>query len=112
MNNLSKENFFNEMSTKYPSAMERFCNWVDDYKKSVNWSLLFNSDSNWQDAAGKNAPAPRLHDIPYEMQFGILIKFASEVLMFSEKDMITMFEMKELFESCLAGLEEQKIRMN
>lgn len=70
---LKKEDFFNEMNSKFPKAMEEFCKWVDRYKEAVGWSMLFNSESNYQNAEGKNAPAPKYHNIPYAMQLGIWI---------------------------------------
>ncbi len=71
MNNLNKENFWNEMYQKYPLAMKDFCEWVDQYTDQNNWKELFNSDSDWQDANGKNAPAPKFHELPIAMQMGI-----------------------------------------
>lgn len=77
MENLNKENFFDRMTALYPGGMQVFHGYVDAYKKQVNWDDLFNS--NYQNAEGKNAPAPKFHEIPYEMQIGILLKFVSEV---------------------------------
>jgi hypothetical protein len=38
---LTKENFFNGMIEKYPKAMNHFCEWIDNYKKAVDWDGLF-----------------------------------------------------------------------
>ncbi|MEQ8685467.1 MAG: hypothetical protein RIE86_09245 [Imperialibacter sp.] len=78
MENLTKENFFDGMMIKYPDAMKIFCDWIDEYKKRVNWKRLFNSDSNWQDEKGKNAPAPKFHDLPIAMQYGVWLHFLSD----------------------------------
>lgn len=78
MENLNKENFFNDLMKKCPKTVDSFCKWIDEYKKNVNWNKLFNSDSNWQDADGKNALAPKFHEIPIEMQVGILSRFFIE----------------------------------
>lgn len=75
---LTKENFWNRMYELYPDATQIFCDWIDQYKLSVEWKSLFNSDSNWQDRHGKNAPAPKFHDLPYAMQFGIWMQFIKE----------------------------------
>ncbi len=80
LQNLTKENFFNQMQEKYPAAMKLFCAWIDDYKKENDWAVLFNSDSNWQDSNGKNAPAPKYHDLPLAMQYGIWLQFNSEYI--------------------------------
>lgn len=58
MENLTKENFFNEMYIKYPISMQRFCNWIDKYKKEVNWNELF----------GEKV---KFHHLPISMQRGI-----------------------------------------
>jgi hypothetical protein len=73
--NLNKENFWNPLMVKCPYAVGLFCEWIDEYKKKVNWNKLFNSDSDWQDMYGKNAPAPKFHDIPFSMQVGIIELF-------------------------------------
>lgn len=78
MEKLTKENFWNELHTKYPAEMDIFCKWIDEYKKRVSWNMLFNSDSDYQNAQGKNAPAPKYHDLPIAMQIGIFIQFVAE----------------------------------
>lgn len=70
---LTKENFWNEIMNQYPNATKCFCDWIDEYKKAANWSQLFNESCH---AAGK----PKFHDIPYDMQVGIWIKFATDKL--------------------------------
>ncbi len=73
MQNLTKENFFNEMMALCPEAVEYFCRWIDEYKKEVNWDKLF--------------PPPRdprihgvkFHDLPFEMQNGIIARFELEL---------------------------------
>ena len=82
MDSLTKENFWNELYAQYPSEMEVFCKWIDEYKKRVNWNQLFNSDSNWQDSNGKNATSPKFHEIPIAMQLGIFAHFLAD----QEKD--------------------------
>lgn len=78
LENLTKENFFNRMQQQYPEAMEIFCNWIDEYKKAVNWNSLFNSNSDFQDSNGKNAPALKYYDLPLAMQYGIWLQFINE----------------------------------
>ena len=75
LENLTKENFWNDLQAKYPKGMKVFCDWIDEYKKANDWNMLFNSDSEYQNAAGKNAPAPKYHDLPLSMQMGIWIEF-------------------------------------
>lgn len=59
---LTKENFWNELQKKYPKQMEVFCKWIDDYKKRVEWDMIFTSNR-------------KFHDIPIAMQIGILMEF-------------------------------------
>lgn len=81
---LTKENFFNEMMEQYPNAMKLFCEWIDEYKKTINWNKLFNdsySRTNVQRASNGEIchidfSAPKFHEIPYDMQVGIWIGFA------------------------------------
>jgi hypothetical protein len=65
MENLSKENFWNELSEKYPQAVELFNNWIDKYQKEVGWGDLFPN-------------GVKFHDLPFEMQNGILARFDIE----------------------------------
>lgn len=65
MNNLGKENFWNKMSENLPAAVDLFCKWIDEYKKEVGWSALF-------------ATGVKFHDIPYELQMGIMNRFFIE----------------------------------
>lgn len=73
MDNLNKENFFNELMEKYPAATKDFCNWIDKYKDQNFWDRLFGNNyrddhSNWI----------KFHHIPMEMQIGIIFKYFSE----------------------------------
>lgn len=79
MENLNKENFWNKLRERFPDAVDFFCKWIDDYKKEVGWNDLFNSNSDYQNADGKNAQAPKFHDLPFEMQNGILARFELEL---------------------------------
>jgi mRNA-degrading endonuclease HigB of HigAB toxin-antitoxin module len=86
--NLTKENFFNEAMEKYPKATKLFCEWIDEYKKAVGWQKLFNrafNQSNIKRAGNgeiysTDFSTPKFHDLPYEMQQGIWIRFANETL--------------------------------
>lgn len=66
MNNLNKPNFFQPLAEKYPEAIEKFCQWVDRFKERNNWDILF---------GGGVVTGPKFHDLPYEMQYGILLSF-------------------------------------
>lgn len=70
IDSLTKENFWNEMYTKYPGEMQHFCEWIDEYKKRVNWCTLFK--------CGSHEKPPKYHDLPIAMQVGIFIQFVAE----------------------------------
>lgn len=74
---LTKENFFDEMKEKFPNAMKHFCNWVDEYKKAVNWDKLFSSNENTDQL---NSSKYKFHEIPYAMQYGIWIEYCRQSL--------------------------------
>lgn len=63
---LTKENFFNEVKEQYPNAMKHFLDWIDEYKKAVDWESLFGSI--------------KFHSIPYAMQYGIWIEYCRQSL--------------------------------
>jgi hypothetical protein len=73
MQNLSKENFWNDLHAKYPQAVDLFCKWIDKYKVEVGWDELFNQAG----LPDEDKPV-KFHDIPFEMQNGILARFDIE----------------------------------
>lgn len=75
MKNLNKENYFTkEWLKKYPKASKVFCDWIDKYKSEVDWVNLFNGR-----ALGlASIVAPKFHDIPIDMQRGIIARFFEE----------------------------------
>lgn len=78
---LTKENFWNEMLQKYPNSTKLFCAWIDKYKEVVGWHNLFGAH---QTRIKGNIVclgyAPKFHDVPYDMQVGIWIRFAEDTL--------------------------------
>lgn len=64
MKNLNKELFI-ELHKDFPKEIDLFTKWIDKYKKRVNWNSLL----------GINL---KFHDLPYEMQLGILLIFSAE----------------------------------
>ena len=71
---LTKENFWNELYAKYPKGTQVFCDWIDKYKKSVNWTDLFRDHLN----GDAKFSSPKYHDLPYAMQMGIWFQFEQE----------------------------------
>lgn len=81
---LTKENFWNGMNEKYPLAMRVFCDWIDKYKKAVEWDNLFNDSLficylAWEPFPQvKLSKSPKFHEIPGAMQLGIWIEFVRD----------------------------------
>lgn len=113
MENLNKENFFDAITAKYPRAMEHFHEWINSYKASVDWDIMFNAGAEINRSYGASTSvtgkttAPKFDQIPYEMQFGILIKFVAEVIDNADvtDQVVHVDEMRELLEGCFAELQ-------
>ena len=66
MENLGKENFWNEMKERYPKAVDVFCKWIDGYMNHAEEHMnLLMEDIEF-------------YDLPYEMQMGIMNMFFIE----------------------------------
>lgn len=70
---LTKENFWDAMSTAYPNAMHKFRVWIDEYKNRVNWDATFG-------AVGQVSSPVKFHDLPIEMQWGVIKQFVFETM--------------------------------
>lgn len=73
---LTKENFWNDLNQKYPEQMKVFCDWIDEYKRRVDWNTLFNGD--FTPSGHGYARSPKYHEIPIAMQIGIFYQFLDE----------------------------------
>jgi len=96
MNNLNKENFWDEMEEKYPAAIHVFKGWIDLYKKEVHWSQMFNDEM----LAGPF----EFEDLPFDMQVGILMRFSSEIFHGSNPNM-TPEDIKPMVQQTLEKLD-------
>lgn len=70
--NLNKQNFFDEMHSLYPKAVDKFIEWIDGYKSANNWNSIFRE-------------GVKFHDIPYELQMGIMNRFFIEAFTSNEE---------------------------
>lgn len=104
---LTKENFWNEIEVRFPKSTKLFLKWIDVYKQKTEWNKLFNSDSEYQNAEGKNAAAPKFHEISYEMQQGIWISFAHETLnnIFEQPEYNYCFDLAEDIKQVFSEIE-------
>jgi hypothetical protein len=106
--NLNLENFFDRVKVKYPNTMQQFCDWIDKYKKEVNWDKLFGNDIDPVRLV-YNEHKIKFHHLPIEMQMGILYRWAGETLYgnSSEIEEIEFDELSELVESCMNSFEHE-----
>jgi len=108
---LTKENFWNEAHSKYPLAIDQFCKWIDEYKKKIDWNKLFNKMYHEENI--RRAPngeicnidfsAPKFHDLPFDMQRGILTRYFEETIPNEDCDQ----RKRECIEGCEEFFEEQ-----
>lgn len=77
--NLSLDNTWNRMKELYPLAMEAFLKWIDEYKVQVDWNWLFGFSCSSSSGCGGHTEIPKFHDLPLEMQAGIIAKWLSIV---------------------------------
>lgn len=100
--NLNKENFFNEMTMKYPLIMKVFSEWIDVYKKEVSWDKLFGNNI---DAIHYNVYQIKFHDIPFEMQLGVIESFLLPYGVGLTKPSISLDEIKKDLDTCFEYVE-------
>lgn len=99
----TRESYFDALQEKYPQGMEVFCKWIDEYKKAAGWNELFDNLSS-------GLGGIKFHDIPFEMQIGILCKFmqdqddSGDSLQF---DVTSKREWEEQFKLMISALQGQ-----
>lgn len=102
MENLTKENFWNEMTEKYPIAMDKFCKWIDEYKILISWRSLFNShDCDCPSDYINTDLSPKYYDLPIAFQIGMFQEF-----MAVEKDDINIKNVKKYIKEDLELINE------
>lgn len=104
---LTKENFFDEMMKVYPLSMKKFCEWIDAYKKEVNWDMLFFNNRKASPQSKCRSMPVKFHDIPYDMQAGIWINFANEILneLFEQPEYHYMYDLEEDIKKVFSEIE-------
>lgn len=71
VHNLTKENFFDDLRTKCPLAVEDFCKWIDNYKVLVGWDKIFQCNAG-------TGQVLKLHELPLELQTGVIGRYIVE----------------------------------
>lgn len=101
MENKQRPAFWDDIEKQCPAVMQHFGKWIDEYKRKMDWDKLF--------AAGI-----KFHDLPKEMQQGVLIKFQQEADV--EESYIGEFFSfigrvnEEIFDE-IKGVDERKCRV-
>lgn len=98
---LTKENFLDEIAIKYPVAFKKFSEWIDEYKIEVEWDDLFNRPN------GVPHLGVKYHDLPYGLQLGIWIEFASDFSVCGYEVDFIDYDMKEDVNSLFQVLQEE-----
>lgn len=110
--NFTKENLWNEIKEKYPDSFEHFSKWIDEYKKAVGWETLFGGDL---------VASPKFHDLPVEMQIGILSRYQFETWtltvdksekVFQNAVSVYQNDLSQLFQNYQATIQINKINTN
>lgn len=90
MEELTKENFWNEMEQKYPIAMEKFKVWIDKYKLDNDWNNLFGKHDLYTEEEYPYrttfSQTPKFHELPTAMQYGIFYEFVCRFTMEIKED--------------------------
>lgn len=97
--NLNKENFFNEQMKLTPLAMADFCKFIDDYKEMVGWQHLFADYKDFKPESLEGGVIAfkqrKFHDIPMELQYGVIIKFLRKHFGDDTLEVVFPFDMRE-----------------
>lgn len=99
LENLTKENFWNEMTELYPVAMKKFYEWIDKYKEENNWKKMFGEHVLYEKEDFPYTPTmssiPKYHELPLAFQYGIFVQFIGEI--YVEDEVIGRDEIREGF---------------
>lgn len=106
MESLTKENFWDALEKECPDSVKEFCTWIDEYKKKNNWDDLFNKNYRME---GMKFRGVKFHDIPIEMQSGILMKYGNKVYGEGDSFFTDLHKLiTELFKERQAKMNEKK----
>ncbi len=76
MKSLTRENFWDEVEVKQPKAFNDFADWIDAYKKKVEWDKIFQKTAKPDKSRMETL---KFHDLPIAIQMGIIIEYFLEV---------------------------------
>lgn len=107
--NLTKENFWNEIEQKYPKAMKKFCDWIDEYKKKNAFEVLFACTirTEWY-PSHPIFRIPKYHELPLAFQYGIFCEYIYDMCIEEGREVIptSIFVGKTLLEEMVESVNE------
>lgn len=104
---LTQENCFNELRAKYPKAMKKFCDWIDEYKEASGYNRLFAKTGTIRHGTPVFKGAPKFHEIPYAMQLGICAEFFTQIIPEYDWSISSSTNLKMMLQEAFAVLEEK-----
>jgi len=111
MENLTKENYFDNLKTRYPFAFDYFLQWIDKYKKDNNWDKIFNAEYKCNNGVIFKQTSPKFHELPLAFQEGIMISFYKEQkswIMQKDLSLLPISEITRSFPTLLFIIETYK----
>jgi hypothetical protein len=93
MEGLTKQNFWNDIEKDYPCQVQRFKDWVDNFKRTVEWSPIRGA---------------KFHDLHLELQYGILLRFVREEKIVVEPVPLDIEEVAEMMRLVFSYMKVRK----
>jgi hypothetical protein len=91
-------------------TVDEFCKWIDEYKKEVSWDALFDNHSRLDSAENIQHKKIKFHDLPLEMQQGIILRYCQEKIFGAEHVEEQAKEFLMMFVGFLSGDKEEGIK--
>lgn len=115
--NLNKSNLFDDIASKFPFALNVFNDWYAKYKIAANLekvlSPVFAQNFKPGTTGGpKNFIGrrhPKFYELPYEFQFGIMLRFMCDIFPENKDQFIMIPEMIELLKTCFEAIEKENL---
>lgn len=107
---LTKENFWKATMEQFPKSTKLFYDWIDEYKKASNWDNLFGAhETKMNGSLVCMGYAPKFHELPYDMQAGIWIRFVNDTLpqFFEQPEYEYSFDLEEDVKTVFGEIEQE-----
>jgi len=98
---LTKENFWNEAKVKWPHSVAHFCWWIDNWKKMNHWKTL-----QLPIRKDLQVELPKYHDLPAAMQLGVYMQYLTELKVYTYLNLNWPTDFRRLAELTLAYINQ------